>query len=110
MRTHVVTFAFEEKHEAKMAEEFGMAEDRFTALATDLVKRMVEAGKGATEQNPGSLAAVIMDYVEELDMEERGPFLAAATCGFFAIHYQTRMAQSLAQKFFESMGGGEVRP
>ncbi len=115
-KIHVVTFAYEETGLGRVAETFGMADDRFVSLATDLVNRMVGSAKGVSVENPGSISAMVMDFVEDLEAEERGPLLAAAACGFFAMHYQAQVAQKAAtetmRRFFDSMGGapGEIRP
>ncbi len=80
-KIHVVTFAYEETGLGRVAETFGMAEDRIVSLANDLVNRIVGAAKGVSVENPGSIsiAAMVMDFVEDLEAEECGPVLVALT-------------------------------
>ena len=77
-KVYMLSFMYEENEKPAISETFGMDKERDLNLADALIDKLMAA------PDKTSISATIMDYLEEMDQGERGPFVMTAFCAYYA--------------------------
>lgn len=113
-RAYVIAFMYEETGKPEISEVFDMPAERDAELAHSLIVRLSDAGKVVTKEVPGSFTAVMMNFIDDMDPAERGPFLMTAAVAYYSKMFMERMTTEVMKKalrgFLDNLEGGSHEP